>query len=97
MRVHTSISLRSARATLTWMVHQAEQHGRSFVITLHGRPAAAVVPLATLQLADAGNRKRTRKLAQLLREAAALMPGAARASESVRRGRRRTRASARAS
>lgn len=77
MRSHTAISLRSAKATLSWVVAQAQENGRTFVLTVHGEPAAAVVPFASLQQLDAKSSKRARKIASLASQLAALLPGAA--------------------
>ena len=58
MSMDTSIGLEQARAGLPTLVEEARS-GHSFVITRHGKPVAAVVPLSVMQ----GARKRAGLLA----------------------------------
>lgn len=74
---HTSLSVRQAKATFAWVVREADRRGRSFVITVHGRDAAAVVPVSLLQLNDAKSSRRGKRIARLLKLLLRELPGAA--------------------
>lgn len=77
MRVHTSLSVRQTRKDFAWVMQEVQRHERSFVVTVHGKPAAAVVPLSLLRQNDATDTKRQRRITRLLRLLAAELPGAA--------------------